>query len=128
MQARGAYQRRQRVFSFVNRWLRRVYTCPLASKCYRVHCQDELKPACSKSALRLAARKMQSRMEVRVAEKDKENESDCDEDIPIKPAVLNKHGGCSICNVSFTNLDLGNLVQMTLLSYCHSTATSTPSG
>ena len=66
--------------------------------------------ACSKSALHLAAKKMQMRMEVRVAEKDKDNESDCDEDMdPIEP-ILDKHRGHSICNVSFTNLDLGNLV------------------
>ena len=78
-----------------------------------MHCQDEpkkFKPACSKSALHLAAQKMQSRMEVRVAEKDKDNKPDCDEDNPIEQAVLNKHWGRSICNVSFTNLDLGNLV------------------
>ncbi len=71
---------------------------------------EKFKPLCSKSALCLAAQKMQLKMEVRVAEKDKNNESDCDEeDNPIKP-VLDKHRGCSICNVSFTNLDLGNLV------------------
>ena len=75
---------------------------------------EKFKPACSKSALRLAARKMQSRMEVRVAEKgDKVNESYCNNDDknPIDQGVLDKHQGrSSICNVSFTNLDLGNLV------------------
>ena len=71
---------------------------------------EKFKPACSMSELWLAAKKMQLRMEVRVAETDKDNESDGNKDMdPIKP-VLDKLWGCGNCSVSITNLDLKNLV------------------
>ncbi len=78
----------------------------------------QFKPACAKSALCLAAKKMLMRMEVRVnARNDNTNavidvdasdaSSSEDED---KPDEGKKKGGRSICNVGFSNVDLANLV------------------
>ncbi len=78
---------------------------------------EKFKPACSKSALQVASKKMKLRMEVRLAEKnartnvvdlnkdksDEYNESDDSDD------NAGKRKGRSICIVSFSNLDLANL-------------------
>ena len=59
----------------------------------------KFKPACSKNALCITAKKMQVRFEVRKH---------------LKPStdgeVSRRKDGYSICNVSFTNCDLGHLV------------------
>jgi len=80
---------------------------------------EKFKPACSKSALRVASKKMQRRMQVRMADvaakkggtevdghsiDDESDDSTCDDEDD------GKRKGRSICNISFTNLDLANLV------------------
>jgi hypothetical protein len=85
---------------------------------------EMFKPACGKSALHVASKKMQKRMEVRllngarngkdgdaVIDIDASDASSEDEeepgDIEDRPK---KKGEWSICNVSFLNFDLANLV------------------
>ena len=72
-----------------------VFLLPNATSCTAEMDQlfDKFKATCNKSALCLVAKKMQLRMEVRVAEKDKDNESACNEDNLIEPVVLDKHRG-----------------------------------
>jgi hypothetical protein len=79
---------------------------------------EKFKPACLKSALRVASKKMKLRMEVRMAEKNAHtNVVDLNKDELDEPKKSNdlddnadKRKGQSICNVSFSNLDLVNLV------------------
>jgi len=85
---------------------------------------EKFKPACSKRALRVASKKMQKRMLVRKKstskgnsdESDGENELveeeeevvvvEAEEEVEVKVEKKRQ----SICNVSFSNFDLGNLV------------------
>jgi hypothetical protein len=76
----------------------------------------KFEPACSKSTLCVALHKMQQRMMVRVENANQVlsllDGSDNDND-KFDPAVDNgpsKHGEQSICNISFSNMDLENLV------------------
>jgi hypothetical protein len=79
---------------------------------------EKFKPACSKSALRVASKKMKLRMEVRMAEKNtrtnvvdlNEDESDEYKESDDSDDDNGKRKERSICNVSFSNLDLANLV------------------
>ena len=85
---------------------------------------ERFKPACGKSALRVASKKMQKRMDVRMlngAQNDEDGDAMIDvdasdalsedeeepDDIEDRPK---KKGEQSICNVSFSNFDLANLV------------------
>jgi hypothetical protein len=76
----------------------------------------KFKLACSKSALCVASRKMQQRMMVRVENSNQVvsllDESD-NNDNKVDPVINDgpgKHREQSICNISFSNMDLGNLV------------------
>ncbi len=76
----------------------------------------KFKPACSTSALRVTSRKMQQRMMVR-AENANQIVSLLDEldnnDNKVDPIVddgASKHREQSICSISFSNMDHGNLV------------------
>ncbi len=85
---------------------------------------EMFKPACGKSALRVASKKMQKRMEVRllngarngkdgdaVIDIDASNASSEDEEEPGEIEDRpKKKGEWSICNVSFLNFDLANHV------------------
>jgi hypothetical protein len=79
---------------------------------------EKFKPACGKSALRLAAKKMQMRMEVRMEVQNNNADAVIDVDASDasssededEPNERKKKGGQSICNVSFSNFDLANLV------------------
>jgi hypothetical protein len=83
---------------------------------------EKFKPACSKSALRIAAKKIHARYDARQKFKttgmvDDDNSSadgdlsDDDEDAGGKKKPKKKtKTGKSVCNVSFSNYDLGNLV------------------
>jgi hypothetical protein len=78
----------------------------------------KFKPACAKSTLRLAAKKMQMRMEVRMNVRNKDTNAVIDVDASDaslsededEPDERKKKGRRSICNVSFLNFDLANLV------------------
>jgi hypothetical protein len=80
---------------------------------------ENFKPACTKSALCLAAKKMQMRMEVRVNNV-RNDDADAVIDIDASDASLSededepgerkKKEARSICNVSFSNFHLANLV------------------
>jgi hypothetical protein len=77
---------------------------------------ERFKPACGKSALRVASKKMQMRMSVRarndVIEVDGSDASSEDEAEELDEIATRrkKKGERSICNVSFSNFDLANLV------------------
>jgi hypothetical protein len=86
---------------------------------------ERFKPACGKSALRVASKKMQKRMEVRMLNGRARNDEDGDAVIDIDASDASsddeeepneiedrpkKKGEQSICNVSFSNFDLANLV------------------
>ena len=73
---------------------------------------EKFKPACKKSALRIATMMMKSRMDVRLAEK-KANAKVGDESSDVESDESDDDGKQkrrSICNVSFSNLNLANLV------------------
>ena len=79
---------------------------------------ERFKPACGKSALHVASKKMQMRMAVRarndnVIKIDGSNASSEDEEVEEPDEIVDrqkKNGERSICNVSFSNFDLANLV------------------
>jgi hypothetical protein len=74
---------------------------------------EKFKPACSKSALCIAAKKIHARYLVRKNYKTRgmEDESSDDDDGEEEDAgKKRKKKGKSVCNVGFSNLDLGNLV------------------
>jgi len=85
---------------------------------------ERFKPACGKSALCVASKKMQKRMEVRMlngAPNDKDGDavididaSDASSEDEEEPDEIEdrpkKKGEQSICNVSFSNFDLANIV------------------
>jgi hypothetical protein len=74
---------------------------------------EKFKPACSKSALLIAAKKIHARYLVRKNYKTRgmEDESLDDDDGEEEDASKKrKKKGKSVCNVGFSNLDLGNLV------------------
>jgi hypothetical protein len=71
----------------------------------------KFKPSCSKAALRIAAKKMHARFEARKQYKStrtNNNSSDEEGDDEDEGDAGKKKG--SICNVSFSNFDLGHLV------------------
>ena len=77
---------------------------------------ERFKPACGKSALRVASKKMQMRMSARarndvieVDGSDASSEDEAEELDEIAPRQKKKRER-SICNVSFSNFDLANLV------------------
>ena len=72
---------------------------------------EKFKPACSKAALRIAAKKMHARFEARKQYKSigTNNDSSDEEDDDEDDGDAGRKKG-SICNVSFSNFDLGHLV------------------
>ena len=72
---------------------------------------EKFKPACSKSALRIATMMMKSRMDVRLAEKKaKINLGESSNEELDESDDDGKQKRRSVCNVSFSNLNLANLV------------------